>query len=81
MIRLALPALGNSWLVLLKDTSLVSVVGLSDVMRQSGIAARVTKEPFMFFGIACLIYLVLAMISSTGLVRIERWSKRGDTAR
>lgn len=81
LIRLALPALGNSWLVLLKDTSLVSVIGLSDVMRQSGIAARVTKEPFMFFGIACLIYLVLAMISSTGLVRIERWSKRGEATR
>lgn len=81
LIRLALPALGNLWLILLKETALVSVIGLSDIVRQAGIAARVTKEPFLFFGIACLLYLVLAMISSFGLVRIERWSKRGDTAR
>jgi len=81
LIRLALPALGNLWLILLKETSLVSVIGLADLVRESGIAARVTKEPFMFFGIACLIYLVLAMISSTGLARIERWSKRGERAR
>ncbi|WP_428646430.1 ABC transporter permease [Roseibium sp.] len=81
LIRLALPALGNLWLILLKDTALVSVIGLPDLLREAGIAARVTKEPFLFYGIACLIYLVLAMISSTGLARIERWSKRGDTAR
>jgi polar amino acid transport system permease protein len=81
LIRLALPALGNLWLILLKETSLVSVIGLSDLVREAGIAARVTKEPFLFFGVACLIYLVLAMISSTGLSRIERWSKRGEAAR
>lgn len=79
LIRLALPALGNLWLILLKDTALISVVGLSDLIRQSGVAARVTKEPFLFFGVACLIYLVLAMISSAGLSRIENWSKRGET--
>lgn len=81
LIRLALPALSNLWLILLKETALVSVIGLTDTLRQAGIAARVTKEPFLFFGIACLIYLVLAMISSTAIVRIERWSKRGETAR
>lgn len=81
LIRLALPALANLWLVLLKDTALVSVIGLSDIMRQTGVAARVTREPFLFLGLACLIYVVLAMISSIGIARIERWSKRGDVAR
>ncbi|WP_150525099.1 ABC transporter permease [Roseibium sediminis] len=81
LVRLSLPALGNLWLILLKETSLVSVVGLSDLVRQSGIAARVTKEPFLFFGVACLIYLVLAMISSAGLSRVEAWSKRGEVRR
>ncbi|SHL69152.1 ABC transporter permease [Roseibium suaedae] len=81
LIRLALPALGNLWLILLKDTALVSVIGLADVIRQTGIAARVTKEPFLFFSIACGIYLVLAVISSFGLARIERWSKRGEASR
>ncbi|MBA5776600.1 ABC transporter permease [Stappia sp. F7233] len=81
LIRLSLPALGNLWLILLKETSLVSVIGLSDIVRQSGIAARVTKEPFLFFGVACLIYLVLAMFSSVGLNRIEAWTKRGEVRR
>jgi polar amino acid transport system permease protein len=47
----------------------------------TSIAARVTKEPFLFFGLACLIYLVLAMISSAGLVRIEAWSKKGEISK
>ncbi|MEM5584322.1 MULTISPECIES: ABC transporter permease [unclassified Roseibium] len=81
LIRLALPALGNLWLILVKETSLVSVIGLADLVREAGIAARVTKEPFLFFGVACLVYLVLAMISSAGLTRIEHWSKRGDSPR
>lgn len=81
LIRLALPALGNLWLILLKETSLVSVIGLADLVREAGIAARVTKEPFLFFGLVLVIYLLLTMISSVGLLRIERWSKRGDSAR
>jgi len=81
LIRLALPALGNLWLILLKETSLVSVIGLADLVREAGIAARVTKEPFLFFGLVLVIYLLLTMISSVGLLHIERWSKRGDAAR
>jgi polar amino acid transport system permease protein len=81
LIRLALPALGNLWLILLKETALVSVVGLDDLLRWSGIAARVEKAPFLFFGVACLIYLALSMISSIGLTRIEIWSRRGEVRR
>ncbi len=81
LIRLALPALSNLWLILLKDTALVSVIGLADILRQSGIAARVTKEAFLFFGTACLLYLVLAIVSSVFLGYIERWSKRGEAMR
>lgn len=81
LIRLALPALGNLWLILLKETALVSIIGLNDLLREASVAARTTKEAFLFFGVACAIYLVLAMISSTGLVRIERWSKRGEVSR
>ncbi|MEP0520788.1 MAG: ABC transporter permease [Hyphomicrobiales bacterium] len=78
LIRLALPGLSNLWLVLLKDTALVSVIGLSDILRQTQIAARVTKEPFLFFGTACLIYLVFSIISSFGLSNIERWTRKGE---
>ena len=72
LIRIALPGLANLWLILLKDTALVSAIGLSDILRQSSIAARVTKEAFLFFGVACMIYLVLAIISSFGINAIER---------
>lgn len=72
IIRIALPGLSNLWLNLLKDTALVSVIGLSDILRQTGIAARVTNQQFLFFGIACLVYLVLAIISSFGINAIER---------
>ncbi len=78
LIRIALPGLANLWLILLKDTSLVSVITLSDIMRQTSIAARVTKEPFLFFGIACLLYLVLAIISSYFINRIALWADAGS---
>ncbi|SON56450.1 Histidine transport system permease protein HisQ [Hartmannibacter diazotrophicus] len=78
IIRLALPGLSNLWLILLKDTSLVSVIGLSDILRQTSIAARVTREPFFFFFVACMIYLVLSIISSFGIGRIEAWTRRGE---
>ncbi len=81
LIRLTLPALSNLWLVLLKDTALVSVIGLSDILRQTGIAARVVKEPFLFFGTACLLYLLLAMVSSVVLAGIEKWANRGEASR
>lgn len=81
LIRLALPGLSNLWLILLKDTALVSVIGLADILRQTSIAARVTKEAFLFFGIACLLYLVLAMLSSIVLGAIEGWAKRHGVQR
>ena len=77
LFRIALPGLANLWLILIKDTALVSVIGLSDILRQTGIAARVTKEAFLFYGLACLIYLVLAIISSWFISAIERRSQRG----
>ncbi len=78
LVKLALPALSNLWLILLKDTAYVSVIGLADILRQAGIAARVTKEAFLFFGVACLIYLALAIVSSVALGWIERWARRGE---
>ncbi|MEO3999887.1 ABC transporter permease [Mesorhizobium sp. CAU 1732] len=81
LVRIALPGLSNLWLILLKDTALVSVIGLSDIIRQAGIAARVTKEAFLFFGLACLIYLVLAILSSVAFGFIERWAGKAEPSR
>jgi len=78
LIRIALPGLGNLWMALLKDTALVSVVGLADILRQTGVAARVTKHAFLFFGAAALLYLVLAMLSSLVIKAIEDRARRGE---
>ena len=77
LIRLALPGLANLWLVLLKDTSLVSVIALDDLLRKANIAVGATKEPFLFYFAACMIYLFMSIVSSIGIVGIERWSDRG----
>ncbi|NTF42244.1 ABC transporter permease [Rhizobium sp. AC27/96] len=81
LIRISLPNLGNLWMNLLKDTSYVSVIGLADIIRQTGLAVRSTKEPFLFYSIACLLYLVLAIISSAGLSYLDRWAKRAEFRR
>ena len=81
LIRISLPGLANLWLILLKDTALVSAIGLADTLRQTGIASRVTKEPFLFYGVACLIYLVLAIITSFGISVIERSVGRQEAHR
>lgn len=81
LIRIALPGLANLWMILLKDTALVSAIGLTDILRQTGVAARVTKEAFLFFGLAFVLYLVLALLSSIAINRIEDYSKRGERSR
>lgn len=81
LVRIALPGLSNLWMILLKETALVSVIGLSDILRQAGIAARVTKDAFLFFGSACLLYLALALLSSIAIGGINRWAARGDAVR
>ncbi len=80
LVRLALPGLSNLWLILLKDTSFVSLIGLADLLRNTNIAVGVTKQAFFFYFLACLIYLGLSMISSIGLGRISAWAERGQGA-
>lgn len=74
--RFALPGISNLWLILLKDTSLVSVIALSDLMRETNVAVGVTKQPFLFYGVACLIYLFFSIVSSLGLGAVENWASR-----
>ncbi len=76
LARLSAPGIGNLWMSLLKDTSLVSVIALNDLLRETQVAVGVTKEPFFFFAVACGIYLVLSIISTAGLMRIEAWADK-----
>ena len=81
LIRIALPGLVNLWMNLLKDTALVSVIGLAELLRQTGVAAKVSKQAFFFYMLACGLYLVLAILSSFVLGFIERWAKRAEIGR
>lgn len=80
LIRVALPGLGNNWMVLLKETSLVSVITLPDIMFITTRANVVTKEPFLFFGAAMLIYFGFSLISAWGIGRMEKRTNRGYAA-
>jgi len=75
--RFALPGLGNLWMVLIKATSLVSVIQLPELMRNSYIAMGYTKLPFTIFFAATLMYLGITIVSILGQQRIEAWANRG----
>lgn len=75
--RFALPGLGNLWVNLLKDTSMVSVITLGELMRMSQVAVRTTKQPFFFFLLACAIYWVMCVLSELILSRMEARANRG----
>lgn len=75
--RLALPGMGNVWQLTLKHTSLISVIGLVEIMRQSAVASGSTREPFTFYATAGLLYLGLTSISNQGFSRAEKWAAKG----
>ena len=67
--RIALPALGNIWNSLLKDTSIVSTIAVMDLLRAASEASRATALPMLFYGAAAVIYIFLGIISAIG----QRW--------
>ena len=72
MVRHALPSFTNNWLVLIKATALVSVIGLHDVVWNASTAGRSVREPFTFMFAVLLIYLALPAISDIGLRWLDR---------
>jgi histidine transport system permease protein/arginine/ornithine transport system permease protein len=72
LVRHALPSFGNNWLVLLKTTALVSVLGLHELVWESFTAGRSTRQLFTFFFVTLLIYLVLTAISDVGIRWLDR---------
>lgn len=74
--RHALPGLGNQWLVLLKDTALVSLIGVNEMMRQAQMASASTYQPFTWYAAAALIYLAISLVSEFGLKQASRYTRR-----
>ena len=79
MVRFALPGFANNWLVLVKSTALVSVIGLSDMMNRAGMAAGTTREPFTFYMAVAALYLVITTLSVLLLKALERRYSLGVT--
>ena len=77
MLRLALPNISNVWQITLKDTSLISVTGLVEIMRQSYIAAGSTRDPLFFYSFAAVLYLLLTYVSMKFLNSLEKKYSRG----
>lgn len=75
--RVALPGLGNIWTILLKETSLISTLAVSDLLRAASEASRATTRPILFYSAAAGIYLVFSIVSSVGQGYLERRSNRG----
>ena len=71
MLRLAIPNLSNVWQITLKDTSLISVTGLVEIMRQSYIAAGSTRDPLFFYSFAAVLYLLLTYFSMKLINNLE----------
>ena len=71
MLRLSIPNLSNVWQITLKDTSLISVTGLVEIMRQSYIAAGSTRDPLFFYTFAAILYLLLTFLSMKFINRME----------
>jgi arginine/ornithine transport system permease protein len=80
MVRLALPSFANNWLVLVKSTALVSVIGLNDMMQRAGQAAGNTREPFTFYLAVAVLYLAITTVSVVLLRAAERRSSIGVKA-
>ena len=76
-LRLAIPNLSNVWQITLKDTSLISVTGLVEIMRQSYIAAGSTRDPLFFYSFAAVLYLLLTFLSMKLINKLEARYSRG----
>lgn len=77
VLRFAIPGLGNCWQLALKETALISVTGLVELLRMSFIAGRSTRDFFTFLLAGAVLYLVITAVSGQGFNRAERWALRG----
>ena len=72
MVRHAIPGFANNWLVMVKATALVSIIGLDDMVHRAGLAAASTREPFTFYGAIAVIYLIITSVSILALHALDR---------
>ncbi len=72
MVRHAITGFANNWLVLVKATALVSIIGLDDMVHRANMAASATRQPFTFFAAVALLYLAITTVSILALAQLEK---------
>lgn len=77
MMRFALPGIGNNWQVLIKATALVSIIGLTDIVKITQDAGRSTMQLFFFSIVAAAIFLAITTVSNLILIWLERHYSAG----
>lgn len=80
VMRHALPGYANIWLVLIKATAIVSIIGLQDVVGIADKAGKSLREPFTFFLAVMAVFLVLTSLSGLLFKALERRVNRGGAA-
>lgn len=80
IVRLAIQGYGNVWMVLVKSTAVVSVIGLEDLVGLADKAGKAAHDPFLFFTVVILAYLAITWASGIGLRYLEARANRGQAA-
>jgi polar amino acid transport system permease protein len=78
MIPFAMPGLANLWLIVMKDTALLAVVGFTELATTTRQAAGSTRSYLMFYVAAACLYLALTLISNVAFRALEKRSRRGQ---
>lgn len=77
VLRFAIPGLGNCWQLCLKESALIAVTGLAELLRQSQVGAGSTRQPFAFYLAAGMLYLAITTVTSWLFGRAEKRATRG----
>ncbi|GEK47250.1 ABC transporter permease subunit [Halomonas pacifica] len=78
MLPNALPGMSNLWLILIKDTALISVIGFNELFFTIQQAAASSRAYFLFYAAAGVIYLLMTLTSTALFARLERHVRRGQ---
>jgi putative lysine/arginine/ornithine/histidine/octopine transport system permease protein len=76
-LRISLPGLCNLWLTVLKNTALLSAIGVVDLLRAAYLGASATRDPLPFFSAVAVGYIFLTWLSMIVITRLEERTKRG----
>ena len=80
-LRRMVPPLGNEFITLLKDTSLVAIIGFEELFRRGQLIVAQNYRSFEIFAAVSVVYLVLTLLSSQAFSLLERWMNPVEQAR